>query len=66
MKTGEAYQRHNDAVMRRVTDHFAGMERESVRTVLNRKAAAPLKPAKEQRPLEIGLFSDDAKQQELF
>ena len=29
------------------------------------KTAEPLKPAKEQKPCDIGLFSDDAKQTSL-
>jgi hypothetical protein len=34
--------------------------------LLKIKAAAPIKPAKPQAPCDAGLFSDTAKQKELF
>jgi hypothetical protein len=34
--------------------------------LLRLKAAAPIKPAKPQKPCDDGLFSDTANQQELF
>lgn len=33
--------------------------------LLRRKAAAPIKPAKPQKPCDVGLFSDDADQLDL-
>jgi hypothetical protein len=36
------------------------------RTVAERKWQAPLKAPAEQKACDVGLFSDDSKQQELF
>jgi hypothetical protein len=36
------------------------------KTVAERKWTAPLKPKAEQRACDLGLFSDDSKQTELF
>lgn len=44
--------------------HLAGMPHQ-LGALLNRKAAAPLKPAKPQEPCDVGLFSDDAAQLDL-
>lgn len=34
--------------------------------LLRQKAAAPIKPRKDQKPLDIGLFSDDADQTDML
>ena len=36
------------------------------KVIAERKWHRPLKPGTEQRPCDIGLFSDDSKQRELF
>jgi hypothetical protein len=36
------------------------------KTVAERKWTAPLKPKAEQKACDVGLFSDDSKQTELF
>lgn len=36
------------------------------KTVAERKWQAPLKPRAEQKACDLGLFSDDSKQEELF
>lgn len=36
-----------------------------VRGLLRQKAAAPIKPAKPQKPCDVGLFSDEADQLDL-
>ncbi len=36
------------------------------KTIADRKWSAPLKPKAEQKACDLGLFSDDSKQSELF
>lgn len=43
-----------------------GAGKASQAELARRRAAAPLKPAKAQAACDLGLFSDDAKQVELF
>lgn len=43
-----------------------GAEPISQRELAERRAALPLRPKAEQRPCDLGLFSDDAQQGELF
>jgi hypothetical protein len=43
-----------------------GAERESVGTILQRRADKPLRPTQEQLPCDVGLFSDDADQTDLL
>jgi hypothetical protein len=43
-----------------------GAEPISQRELAKRRAALPLRPMAEQRPCDLGLFSDDARQTELF
>lgn len=44
---------------------FAGMP-QNIGGLLSLKAAAPLKPTSPQKPMDIGLFSDDATQIDLL
>lgn len=41
-------------------------EHEPSKLLLQRRANAPLVPAKPQKPVDIGLFSDQHQQQEMF
>lgn len=43
-----------------------GAERATDAAIVQRRATAPLKPKAIQRPCDAGLFSDDAKQTDLF
>jgi hypothetical protein len=43
-----------------------GAERASDATIAQRRADAALKPKTNQKPCDVGLFSDDANQKELF
>jgi hypothetical protein len=47
-------------------ERFAYETRHDVKGLLQRKAAAPLKPKAEQQACNAGLFSDDSKQTEMF
>lgn len=39
---------------------------EDIAGLLRQKAAAPIKPRKEQKPADIGLFSDERDQSDMF
>lgn len=43
-----------------------GAEQAADAVLAQRRAVAPLRPKAIQRPCDAGLFSDDAKQQDLF
>ncbi len=46
--------------------NIPGTERISEAELAKRRAAEPMKPGVAQKPMDIGLFSDEAKQRELF
>ena len=46
--------------------NLPGTERISESDLAKRRAAEPMKPGVAQKPMDIGLFSDEAKQRELF
>ena len=43
-----------------------GAERASDATMAQRRANSPLKPRRAQQPCDVGLFSDEANQRDLF
>jgi hypothetical protein len=43
-----------------------GTDRISQAELVQRKANEPLRPSVEQKPMDVGLFGDEAKQKELF
>jgi hypothetical protein len=45
---------------------LAGIEADTMRELLQRKAAKPLRATKPQAPADHGLFSDDALQSDLL
>jgi hypothetical protein len=45
---------------------LAGAERVSLAAVAKRCAGEPLRPSRAQLPCDLGLFSDDAAQDDLF
>lgn len=45
---------------------LTGAERASEATMAQRAANAPLKPKTAQKPCDVGLFGDEANQEELF
>lgn len=68
-QTPEQYRRHNDAVARRIAQHFAELDRADLanKTLAQRGADMPLRPKAPQRPRhELGDQSAIAGRRALF